>query len=70
MIHKKSKHIESTRYCNLYLDEKCRFKDETCWYKHEDKPKNVSEEKVVNVATENTVFQKVLEDLEPPITVQ
>ena len=69
MVHKKSKHEELTKYCNLFLDEKCRFKDETCWYRHKDKQKDNSKENTVKNVTENSVFQEVHENLKPPIKI-
>ena len=65
MSHKKKEHIESIRFCNLYSDEKCPFKDEACWFRHTDVSENVI--KNYNEGTQYSVFQKVQEDLEPPI---
>ena len=68
MIHKKKEHVESIRFCNLFLDEKCPFKDEACWFRHMDVSKTPPNEvKNDNVETQNSVFQKVQEDLDPPI---
>jgi hypothetical protein len=60
----------------------CRYKNETCWFKHEEKKMNVentNEEDIeakdkntnqVNVDdvsnTSESVFQKVFENLKPP----
>ena len=67
MVHKKSKHKESTRFCNLFLDAKCPFKDVSCWFRHDDIQEKVSFEENDEEITENTVFQEVQENLEPPI---
>ena len=69
MVHKKSKHEELTKYCNLFLDGKCKFKDETCWYRHKDEQKDNSKEKSVKNVPENSVFQEVQENLKPPIKI-
>ena len=69
MVHKKNKHIESIRYCNLFLDNKCVFKEESCWFKHTDNSKNPSGGKE-NYEKEEQVFQKVQVNLEPPILTQ
>ena len=66
MMHKKRKHPSSVRYCNLYLDDKCRFNDQSCWYRHlraHEEEKHSNEEKKI----EQEVFQEVQEDLDPPI---
>ena len=68
MTHKKKEHIESVRYCNLFLDGKCPFKDESCWFRHLDDSKSPSTEvKNGNENIENSVFQAVQENLEPPL---
>ena len=68
MSHKKSKHIESIRFCNLILDGECPFKEETCWFKHAESPTKPSEDvKIDDEGTNTPVFQEVQEDLEPPI---
>ena len=70
MVHKKSKHEELTKYCNLFLDKKCIFKDETCWYRHKNKQEDNSKEKNVQNVTENSVFREVKENLKPPFKIQ
>ena len=65
MTHKKKEHIESIRYCNLFSDEKCPFKDEACWFRHTVVLNNEIEKDTEE--TQKSVFQKVQEDLEPPI---
>ena len=68
MAHKKSQHPESVRYCNLFLDSKCIFNDNACWYRHTVNPKkNVEDE---NSVSEKSVFQEVQENLKPPIKIQ
>ena len=71
MVHKKSKHTESTRFCNLFLDTKCPFKDASCWFRHvdDDIKANDSDGENDEEIAENTVFQKVQENLEPPIKI-
>ena len=68
MLHKKSKHSEATRFCNLFLDAKCPFKEVSCWFKHEDETLKVSFGETQKETRENTVFQEVQVNLEPPIT--
>ena len=71
MVHKKRKHISNVRYCNDYLDEKCRFNDNFCWFRHErpdeDNLDEEAREEVLYEKSDEPVFQEVLEDLDPPI---
>ena len=65
MTQQKKEHIESIRYCNLFSDDKCPFKDEACWFRHTVVLNNEIEKDTEE--TQKSVFQKVQEDLEPPI---
>ena len=58
------------RYCNLFLQNMCRFNEEACWFKHDD---NVEMEDVPENDQElppQSVFRKVQENLEPPLQKQ
>ena len=74
MSHRKKDHSDTVKPCTQFQNNMCRFRSETCWFKHEV---NVSENDMEN-EKENTkknhesqtVFQEVLEDLEPPIVNQ
>ena len=81
MVHRKSLHEETIKTCNKYLSKSCRYKNETCWFKHDEKEMNVenTNEEVMEVKDNNTnqvnddasitielVFQKVFENLKPP----
>ena len=77
MIHRKKEHV--VKDCNLYLENKCRYSEESCWFNHvdnvneEDEQENV--EKVneedehgnVDHKSSQSVFQEVQVNLEPPI---
>ena len=70
MMHKKQKHPSIVRYCNLYLDDKCRFNDQSCWYRHLRAHEDSSEGEKSDAAgekNEQEVFREVQEDLDPPI---
>ena len=59
--------------CNLFIDDKCPFNDKACWFLHEDviEGQDDHDSEVENVAegnnTKQSVFQDVLENLDPPI---
>ena len=59
MRHRKREHIEIVKPCFQFSQNKCRFKDELCWYKHNEENK-----KNDNMEAD---FQEVSEDLDPPI---
>ena len=75
MMHKKLEHRNTVRYCNLFMDDKCKYSEKSCWYLHEDAfaKQNDPEEKSVNITDEEkdseeySVFQDVQQNLEPPI---
>jgi transcription elongation factor Elf1 len=62
MIHRKKEHKNIVRNCNLFPENKCRFEEEACWYRHGE----VDEEDVTEKPAAS-VFHKVQENLEPPI---
>ena len=75
MIHRKTNHTNIVKVCNQYLNGQCRFRDESCWFSHE--PINVHKSNNYDdIRKENgninqeQVFQRVSEDLEPPIINQ
>ena len=70
MTHKKRVHIQTLRVCNLFKENKCRYKEESCWFKHCE---DVTEEEETEDADDQpaqSVFQKVRENLQPPIVEQ
>ena len=70
MIHRKKEHKTVVRVCNLFLDGKCRFKETSCWFNHEEMNEYKSENEDINNKTEESVFQEVQENLKPPIQHQ
>ena len=58
-------------HATLFLDTKCPFKDASCWFRHvdDDIKANDSDGENDEEIAENTVFQKVQENLEPPIKI-
>ena len=77
MTHKKKNHRGAVRRCQNYLQDNCRFHSNFCWFLHEDERMETGE----NIETKDndiehnkkgneSVFQKVPEDTEPPIPNQ
>ena len=69
MIHRKKEHKAVVRKCNLFEENRCGFKEEACWYNHDDKndtEEGVDDENETEMQTQS-VFQNAQEDLEPPI---
>ena len=67
MMHRKIEHPKTVKPCNNYIDSKCTFGAETCWFKHEDKEKKEENARVSESEATRSVFQKVSNDLEPPL---
>ena len=34
MIHRKLEHSKTVKACSKFIDQKCNFTEETCWFKH------------------------------------
>ena len=70
MAHRKKEHQQSVKPCNQFRENTCRFKDDTCWFKHVLENKDSDEEDTsrnnTNTAS-GSVFQKASEKLEPPL---
>ena len=71
MNHRKKEHYQAVQHCNQFRQNNCRFKDTACWFKHEIETESNddanSSDKDMNEEVSNLVFQKVSENLEPPI---
>ena len=74
MLHRKSEHRNTVKFCSQFQLGNCRFKDEACWFKHdqenEDTAEEAPEEEEKQKPKQKQVFQKVSGDLEPPIQNQ
>ena len=74
MIHRKSRHRIVVKKCTKYQQNQCSFKDELCWYIHddiamdiEDKMDTIEDDKKVTEHKSNSVFRFVKKDLKPPL---
>ena len=71
MKHRKRNHSHLIKPCNAFSQNKCRFKDDLCWFKHQsedqlkDNTEELEEEKKDDYMEK--VFREVSEDLDPPI---
>ena len=73
MRHRKNNHIMSVRMCNQFRTNSCRFQEAACWFRHILEHENNADEidpKDKNKDDSESVFQKVLEDLDPPIMIK
>ena len=73
MRHRKIEHKEMVRTCSQFLQNMCRFKNDSCWFKHEKETKKDNDIDSQNEDMDENieeVFQKVSEDLDPPIEKQ
>ena len=74
MIHRKKDHRSFVSDCNLFMEDKCKFKEESCWFNHRER--EIEEEidaderaveKDVDEPTSESVFRNAQENLEPPL---
>ena len=77
MSHRKKDHNKFVKMCTQFSQHSCRFKETDCWYKHESENENEEDEDEDETSRKCTekedmekVFQKVSEDLDPPIADQ
>ena len=70
MIHRKHNHESMVKECTDFEQNRCRFKEQFCWYKHEN---NIKIEDSTNKDTNqieidetNSVFRNAKENLAPP----
>lgn len=78
MKHRKREHRSRVRKCSKFSENQCPFLDESCWFLHEGdvnkdiEIENEKEEQSGNLdkSTFEPVFQKVTENLKPPIIKQ
>ena len=72
MIHRKEMHLDVVRFCNLFIQNKCPYNEDSCFYKHTENGNNEDdhgEDDVQNADDQTTesVFQNVRQNLEPPL---
>ena len=76
MIHRREHHAGSVKKCFKFAQNNCNFKNNSCWYIHEEEmdtdvikeKENESNDKVEEES--EAVFQKVSANLKPPIRKQ
>ena len=44
MCHRKKNHSNIVRQCNLFLERRCRFQNDYCWFKHDIETNNADPE--------------------------
>ena len=74
MIHRKNKHRDLVRSCNSYLENNCKFQNNSCWFLHDEEAMDVDDlenKRKVNTETEpQSDFQKASGKLKPCLSKQ
>ena len=74
MIHRKNMHKDLVRSCNSYLQNNCKFQNNSCWFLHDLEAMDVDDlenKRKVNSETEQqSGFQKASGKLKPPLRKQ
>ena len=75
MIHRKSVHKSKVRKCTNFMQNNCKFENKACWYMHDQEEMDIDEDIGKDKETDkedvsDSVFQKVMENLKPPIRKQ
>ena len=65
MIHRKREHGSIIKDCQEFINKKCRFQEDFCWFKHTIKE---TDDEIMEIES-NQVFQKASENLKPPIII-
>ena len=74
MQHRKRHHRELVSKCKNFSQNKCIFADTSCWFLHEQEEMEISEsfqnekEKRNDCDQKDSVFQRVLTNIKPPIS--
>ena len=72
MIHRKKEHKSFVRDCNLFLEDKCNYKEESCWFNHREIEEEKDDDEIViendvDEQSSESVFRNAQENLEPPL---
>ena len=74
MIHRKQMHINIVKMCKNFQQNSCSFRDQFCWYRHDDNGMEVEDDinlidDVENIRQQekNSVFRNATKDLKPPL---
>ena len=76
MNHRRAEHFSKVRKCTNFMQNKCRFLNNSCWYLHEEEEMDIddtNEKDDVNPGMKksetesDSVFRKATENLKPPL---
>ena len=70
MLHKKVNHQAIVRRCSFYQNGACRFREESCWYRHKETVEEKEETENIDIneeTPENSFFYKAKENMKPPL---
>ena len=70
MTHRKKSHTGIVIDFNLFLENKCRYNEESCWFKHGKTASEEKDKKTVDDPSVQSVFQKAQENRELPLGEQ
>ena len=65
MIHRKREHGSIVKNCQEFINNKGRFQEHFCWFKHIIKE---TDDEIMEIES-NQVFPKASENLKPPIII-
>ena len=74
MSHRKINHGQLVKHCSQFQQNNCRFRSQACWFKHDEENDKEREDDditmndVRNERQSQPVFQKVSDNLDPPIS--
>ena len=72
MVHRKKVHASLVKMCNNFLEDKCTFKEQFCWFKHDEEKMDIEDKMEENVEEEEAnkssqVFRNAKPNINPPL---
>ena len=67
MTHRKKKHLYVIRQCQQFTQNRCRYQEESCWFKHEKEERDIDESNKGYEKESASVFREVPVNSKPPI---
>ena len=67
MMHRKRVHSKTVKLCSQFMNLKCNFGEESCWFKHEHEQRVSSPENSEKKQNSESVFQKDSVNPDPPL---
>ena len=67
MLHRKQRHSNIVRHCNLFKQNICRFQRGSCWYLHEEINNKMDDHEEEDGVENESDFRKAAKHFKPPI---